>query len=102
MGSQSVFCMFGSHWVVMPCKVSDLLACWRRKGSSNGREQYLECYSSMLNVALWHEMNQRAFEDLEHLSVELKLILIRTLMEWIAAVTSHSSPSIFAFIDGCM
>uniref|UniRef100_A0A2N9GGF5 Uncharacterized protein n=1 Tax=Fagus sylvatica TaxID=28930 RepID=A0A2N9GGF5_FAGSY len=46
--------------------------------------------------------NQWAFEDSERHSVELKLILLRTLMEWIAAGSSHSFPSVFAFIDGCI
>ena len=51
---------------------------------------------------LWRERNQRAFKDAERHSADLKLILIRTLMEWTAAISSQSFPSVFAFIDGCI
>ena len=51
---------------------------------------------------LWQERNQRVFEDSERHSTDLKLILIHTLMEWTAAVSSLSVSSVFAFIDGCV
>jgi hypothetical protein len=43
-----------------------------------------------------------AFEDSERHTVDLKLTFLRTLMEWMVAVSSQSFPSILAFIDDCM
>ena len=40
--------------------------------------------------------------QVERHSADLKLLIIRTLMEWTAAVSSCSFPSVFAFIDGCV
>uniref|UniRef100_A0A2N9HBW9 Diacylglycerol kinase accessory domain-containing protein n=1 Tax=Fagus sylvatica TaxID=28930 RepID=A0A2N9HBW9_FAGSY len=47
---------------------------------------YLECYSVVFNVVTWRERNCRAFEDLERHSVELKMLLLQTLFNWMAAL----------------
>jgi hypothetical protein len=93
-----IFCLFGVSWA-MPQTIYDLLHCWRRKGPA-----YVvwNAIPSCLMWLLWRERNQRAFKDAERHSADLKLILIRTLMEWTAAVSSRSFPSVFAFIDGCV
>ena len=93
-----IFCMFGVSWV-MPQTNYALLHCWRRKGP-----EYVvwNAIPSYLMWLLWRERNQRAFEDVERHSADLKLFLIRTLMEWTAAVSSRSFSSVFAFIDGCV
>jgi hypothetical protein len=93
-----IFCLFGVSWA-MPPTTYDLLHCWRRKGPA-----YVvwNAIPSCLMWLLWRERNQRAFEDAERHSADLKLLIIRTLMEWTAAVTSCSFPSVFAFIDGCV
>ena len=93
-----IFCIFGVSWA-MPQTAYDLLHCWRRKGPA-----YVvwKAIPSCLMWLLWRERNQRAFEDAERHSADLKLLLIRTLMEWTAAVSSQSFPSVFAFIDGCV
>uniref|UniRef100_A0A2N9HSR5 Reverse transcriptase domain-containing protein n=1 Tax=Fagus sylvatica TaxID=28930 RepID=A0A2N9HSR5_FAGSY len=93
-----IFCLFGVSWA-MPQTTYELLHCWRRKGPT-----YVvwNAIPSCLMWLLWRERNQRAFEDAERHSADLKLILIRTLMEWTAAISSQSFPSVFAFIDGCM
>jgi hypothetical protein len=88
-----IFCLFGVSWA-MPQTTYDLLHCWRRKGPV-----YVvwNAIPSCLMWLLWRERNQQAFEDAERHSADLKLILIRTLMEWTAAVSSQSFPSVFAF-----
>jgi hypothetical protein len=93
-----IFCLFGVSWA-MPQTTYELLHCWRRKGPT-----YVvwNAIPSCLMWLLWRERNQRAFKDAERHSADLKLILIRTLMEWTAAISSQSFPSVFAFIDGCM
>ena len=90
--------MFGISWV-MPQSTYALLHCWRRKGPAH---LIWNAIPSCLMWLLWRERNQRAFEDSERHSAELKLILLRTLMEWIAAVSRLSFPSVFAFIDDCL
>jgi hypothetical protein len=89
-----IFCLFGVSWV-MPQTTYDLLHCWRRKGPA-----YVvwNAIPSSLMWLLWRERNQRAFEDAERHSADLKL----TLMEWTAAVSNRSFPFVFAFIDGCV
>ena len=64
-------------------------------------KNYLECHSRLFNVAYWRERYQRAFENMERHTVDLKLSFIRTLMEWMAVLSSQPSPSIFTFIDEC-
>jgi hypothetical protein len=51
---------------------------------------------------IWRERNQRAFEDIERHTVDLKLSFIRTLMEWMAVLSSQAIPSIITFIDECI
>ena len=72
-----MFCMFGVSWV-MPQTTYDLLHCWRRKGPAYVVWNAIPSYIMWL---LWRERNQRAFEDAERHSAELKLILIRTRFE---------------------
>uniref|UniRef100_A0A2N9IDN0 Reverse transcriptase domain-containing protein n=1 Tax=Fagus sylvatica TaxID=28930 RepID=A0A2N9IDN0_FAGSY len=93
-----IFCLFGISWA-MPQTSYALLHCWRRKGPA-----YVvwNAIPSCLMWLLWRERNQRAFEDSERHSADLKLILIRTLMEWTDAASRLSFPSVFAFIDGCV
>jgi hypothetical protein len=93
-----IFCMFGISWV-MPQTTYALLQCWRRKGPAH---LIWNAIPSCLMWLLWRERNQRAFEDSERHFAELKLILLHTLVEWIAAVSWLSFPSVFAFIDDCM
>jgi hypothetical protein len=42
------------------------------------------------------------FEDIERHTVDLKLSFIRTLMEWMAVLSSQAFHSIITFIDECM
>uniref|UniRef100_A0A2N9J169 Uncharacterized protein n=1 Tax=Fagus sylvatica TaxID=28930 RepID=A0A2N9J169_FAGSY len=70
-----IFCMFGISWV-MPRKVYALLHCWRRKGPAH---LVWKAIPSCLMWLLWRERNQRAFEDSERHSAELKLILFALL-----------------------
>jgi hypothetical protein len=93
-----IFCLCGIS-SVMPRTTYDLLHCWRRKGPAH---LVWKAIPSCLMWLLWRERNQRAFEDSERHSVELKMILLRTLMEWLAAVSKLSFPSVLAFIDDCM
>jgi hypothetical protein len=39
---------------------------------------------------IWKERNQRTLEGIEHSPMELKLFLLRSLYDWMAASSSHS------------
>ena len=47
------------------------------------------------------ERNRRAFEDSERTIVELKLLLLKALYDWMAALLSHLFSSVLDFIDIC-
>ncbi len=88
------------HWVI-PCKVTELLACWRKRASSS-KNVIWNAIPSCLMWLIWRERNRRAFEDSEQHSTELKLILLHTILEWMAAMISQPSLSLLDFIDGCL
>ena len=76
-----VFCMFGIQWT-MPCTVLNLLACWKRQGLTKDQNIIWNAIPGCLMWLIWRERNQRAFEDIERHTMDLKLSFIRTLMEW--------------------
>lgn len=39
---------------------------------------------------IWKERNQRTLEGIEHSPMELKLFLLRSLYDWMAASSGHS------------
>ena len=39
---------------------------------------------------IWEERNQRTLEGIEHSPMELKLFLLRSLYDWMAASSGHS------------
>ena len=92
-----IFCMVGLQWV-MPGKVSELLACWRRRAA----HMIWNAIPSCLMWLLWRERNRSAFEDSERHSMDLKLTFLHTIVEWMAAVNSQPTVSILHFIDGCV
>jgi hypothetical protein len=96
-----VFCMFGIQ-CTMPHTVSNLLACWQRRGLTKENNTIWNAIPGCLMWITWRERNRRAFEDIERQTVELKLIFIRNLMEWMAAGSSQVYPSILSFIDDCL
>ena len=95
-----IFCIVGLQWV-MPCKVSDLLACWRRRAGSS-KDVIWNAIPSCLMWLIWRERNRRAFEDSERHFMELKLTFLHTIVEWMAAMSSQPALSLLHFIDGCL
>ena len=95
-----ILCIVGLHWV-MPCKVSELLACLRRRAVSS-KNVIWNAIPSCLMWLIWRERNRRAFEDTERHSMELKMIFLHTIVEWTAAMSSQPTLSMLHFIDGCL
>jgi hypothetical protein len=56
---------------------------------------------SILSLLSW-KANRRTFEVSERHSTELKLVLLHTILEWMAAMSSQPSLSLLDFIDGCL
>jgi hypothetical protein len=50
---------------------------------------------------IWWESNRRAFEDSERTIVELKMILLRDLCNWMVALSNHLFSFVLDFIDTC-
>ena len=49
----------------------------------------------------WRERNQRIFEGVEQLSLELKMFLLHSLFEWMAALSGHSFLTWEEYLDFC-
>jgi hypothetical protein len=58
-----VFRMFGVEWV-MPRRVVELLACWKRRFSQNDLNVVWNVIPSCLMWCIWRERNARSFEEL--------------------------------------
>jgi hypothetical protein len=50
---------------------------------------------------IWRQRNNRVFEGFERPTMDLKLILLRSLVEWMAVLPRHSCSSLPEFIDCC-
>ncbi len=95
-----VFCLFRVQWV-MPAWVIDMLACWKKCSSTKGLGAIWNAVPLCLMWMLWWERNRGAFEDSEHHSVELKMVFLRALYDWMASLFGHSFSSVFDFSDSC-
>ena len=49
---------------------------------------------------IWKERNSRCFEDIEHAMPGLKLLFIRTLLDWFSVWRNHPF-SILDLLDFC-
>uniref|UniRef100_A0A2N9EFE5 Reverse transcriptase domain-containing protein n=1 Tax=Fagus sylvatica TaxID=28930 RepID=A0A2N9EFE5_FAGSY len=96
-----ILSLFGLQWV-MPRDVRDLLACW---WAGRGRSKIKELWNLIPHGVfwcIWWERNSRSFEGKERNMMELKELLIHTLMDWSKAAGLHSFSSIFDFLDYCI
>ena len=79
-----IFGLFGVSWV-MPRSVLDLLECWQ---GNFGRHRNIDIWRAVrhcLMWCLWREYDARSFEDCERSTIEIKLLFLRTLFDWVAA-----------------
>ena len=96
-----ILSLFGLHWVMLR-DVRDLLACW---WVGRGRSKIKELWNLIPHGVfwcIWWERNSRSFEGKERNMMELKELLIHTLMDWSKAAGLHSFSSIFDFLDYCI
>ena len=85
----SDFLYFGIQWT-MPRTVLNLLSCWKRRGLTKDHNTIWNAIPGCLMWLIWRERNQRALEDIERHTVDMKLIFIQTLMDWMAAGSSQA------------
>jgi hypothetical protein len=92
----AIFSRVGLAWV-MPKRVVDLLACWKRVCGSHQGAAMWKMASSCLLGCLWMERNERSFEDCKRTVVELKSLFFKTLFHW--TTTLDLNMLIFFFLD---
>ena len=95
-----VFGLFGVSWV-MPQSVMGLLACWQGSFGRHRNGYIWLMVPHCLLWCLWRERNSRCFEDKERSISDLKLFILRTLMDWLAALRNQSFSSFLDFLDSC-
>ena len=95
-----ILCLFGVQWV-MPQRVVDLLASWKGRYARHRNGDVWSVIPLCIMWIIWKEWNNQTFEGLERPSVELNLIFLCTLYEWMAALSDHSFSNFLDFLDCC-
>jgi hypothetical protein len=93
-----IFSMFNILWV-MPSGVMDLLSCWGHSCCNVRIRKIWDLIPSCVFWCLWRERNSRSFEGKENNLMEIKLIFIRTLMEWSKAAGATPCTTVLDFIS---
>ena len=52
-------------------------------------------------LRIWQKRNNRSFEDSEGTIPDLKLFFVKTLLDWLSVIGSHSLFSVHALMDAC-
>ncbi len=95
-----VFCLFGVIWV-MPRSVVEVMASWMGSFHKVSHADVWGAVPLCVMWVLWRERNLRVFEGQERMVLDLKLVLLRTLFDWLHC-SSNYSPSYFEeFLDSC-
>uniref|UniRef100_A0A2N9IT43 Reverse transcriptase zinc-binding domain-containing protein n=1 Tax=Fagus sylvatica TaxID=28930 RepID=A0A2N9IT43_FAGSY len=96
-----IFNIFGIQWV-MPSGVLDLLSCWGDSCHSVRIRKLWDMVPLCVFWCLWWERNARSFEGTERNLIEVKGMVLRTLMDWSKATRVVSFSSVFDFLDSCI
>ena len=95
-----VLSLFGVSWV-MPCQVRGLIDCWQRGLLRHQFSSIWKALPHCLMWCLWRERNMRSFENTELGSLDLKLLFLRTLYDWIPVLGLFSVSSLQDFLVSC-
>ena len=80
----------------MPCCVVDLLDCLMGQfGKCRGGNSW-KAIPLCLMWIIWREWNNWAFEGIEQTTTELKMIVLKSLFDWMAVTPKYLS---FTFFD---
>jgi hypothetical protein len=82
----------------MPLRVVHLLANWKGRF---GRHQFGNIWSAIPLCIIWilWKRNNKTFEGVDRPSVELKMLFLQTLYEWMTALGGHSFFYFLGFLD---
>ena len=89
--------LFGVHWV-MPARVLDLLSCWQGSLGQHQNGVIWRAVPHCVMWCLWRERNCRTFEGCERNIFDLKLLLLRTLVDWMLATGLFSFKIVFGIL----
>ena len=68
----------------MPKSIMELFECWQGRFGKYRNYSILWVVPHCLLWSIWREHNGRCFEDCERSFVEIKLIFLRSLFDWVA------------------
>jgi hypothetical protein len=94
------FSIFGISWV-LPFEIVDLLSCWRGGCRNTRIRKVWDMVPLCIFWCLWWERNARCFEGMERNVLELKGLVLRTLMEWSKAFGALVFPYVLDFLESC-
>ena len=95
---QALACLPRGIFWVMPCGVMDLLSCW---GYSCRNARIRKVWDMIPSCVFWclrWERNSRSFEGKENNLMEIKGMVLRTLMDWSKAAGAVSFSFVFDFL----
>jgi hypothetical protein len=95
-----VFCLFGVVWV-MPRSVVEVMASWMGSFRKSSHADVWGAVPLCVMWVLWRERNLRVFEGQERTVLELKLVLLRTLFDWLHCSSSYNPSYFEEFLDSC-
>ena len=96
----TVFSLFGMYWV-MPKRIVNVLASWKGRLGRHKNRYIWEAVPHCVMWCLWRERNARTFEDCERNILDLKILFLRTLFDWMAATSLFSFSNLLEFFDYC-
>ena len=96
-----IFSIFGIQWV-MPCGIMELLTCWWTSCCSARVRKLWEMMPLCIFWCIWWERNSRSFEGEEQNLMELKGMVLRTLMDWANVTGVVSFFFALDFLDYCI
>ncbi len=85
----------------MPHRFLDVFACWKGCFSKQGNSFVLNAVPFCVMWLVWRVRKHKAFEGTEGITMELKMILLCVLFNWIAALHNPLSSSLLDFLDTC-
>jgi exonuclease III len=92
--------IFGISWV-MPFGIVDLLSCWGNGCRNTRIRKVWDMVPLCIFWCIWWERNTRCFEGMERNVLELKGLVLRTLMEWSKAAEVLVFSSALDFLESC-
>ena len=92
--------IFGISWV-MPFGIVDFLSCWGGGCRNTRIRKVWDMVPLCIFWCIWWERNTRCFEGMERNLLELKGLVLRTLMEWSKAAGVLVFSSALDFLESC-